>query len=46
MYHKTKVPFDSVETLVGCPNLGGSYRKGKETDVKEVETEETSVSDQ
>ena len=45
-YQKEKVPFDSVETLVGCPNLGGSYRKGKETDVKEVETEDTSVSDQ
>ena len=45
-YHKTKVPFDSVETLVGCPNLGGSYRKGKDIEVKEVETEETSVSDQ
>lgn len=45
-YNKTKVPFDSVATLVGCPNLGGSYRKGKETDVKEVETEDTSVSEQ
>ena len=45
-YHKTKVPFDTVETLAGCPNLGGSYQKGKDTDVKEVETEETSVSDQ
>ncbi|MFD2516313.1 FMN-binding glutamate synthase family protein [Salinimicrobium flavum] len=45
-YNKTKVPFDSVATLAGCPNLGGSYRKGQETDVKEVETEETSVSDQ
>ncbi|GAB2771699.1 FMN-binding glutamate synthase family protein [Salinimicrobium soli] len=45
-YSKSKVPFDSVETLVGCPNLGGSYRKGKETDVKEVLTEDTSVSDQ
>jgi glutamate synthase domain-containing protein 2 len=45
-YNKTKVPFDSVATLVGCPNLGGSYRKGKETEVKEVETEDTSVSDQ
>ncbi len=45
-YNKTKVPFDSVATLVGCPNLGGSYRKGQETDVKEVETEDTSVSEQ
>lgn len=45
LYNKTKVPFDSVETLVGCPNLGGSYRKGQETEVKEVETEDTSVSD-
>ena len=44
-YHKTKVPFDSTETLLGCPNLGGSYRKGEETEVKEVETEETSVED-
>ena len=44
-YHKTKVPFDSTATLVGCPNLGGSYRKGEETEVKEVETEDTSVSD-
>lgn len=44
-YHKSKVPFDSTETLVGCPNLGGSYRKGEETEVKEVETEETSVTD-
>jgi glutamate synthase domain-containing protein 2 len=46
MYNKTKVPFDSVATLAGCPNLGGSYRKGEETDVKEVETEDTSVSEQ
>ncbi|UZH54903.1 FMN-binding glutamate synthase family protein [Salinimicrobium tongyeongense] len=46
MYNKSKVPFDSVATLAGCPNLGGSYRKGKETDVKEVETEDTSVADQ
>lgn len=45
-YNKTKVPFDTVETLAGCPNLGGSYRKGQKTEVKEVETEETSVSDQ
>lgn len=45
-YNKTKVPFDSVATLVGCPNLGGSYRKGQETDVKEVATEDTSVSEQ
>lgn len=45
-YNKTKVPFNSVATLVGCPNLGGSYRKGQETDVKEVETEDTSVSEQ
>ena len=44
-YHKTKVPFDTTETLLGCPNLGGSYRKGEETEVKEVETEETSVED-
>lgn len=46
LYNKTKVPFSSMETLAGCPNLGGSYGKGKETDVKEVETEDTSVSDQ
>lgn len=45
-YNKTKVPFDSMETLSGCPNLGGTYRKGTETDVKEVETEDTSVSEQ
>lgn len=45
-YEKTKVPFDSVATLVGCPNLGGSYRKGQETEVKEVDTEKTAVSDQ
>ena len=45
-YNKTKVPFDSVATLAGCPNLGGSYRKGQKTDVKEVETEDTSVSEQ
>ena len=44
-YKKTKVPFDSVETLIGCANLGGSYRKGEPTEVKEVETEDTSVSD-
>lgn len=46
LYNKTKVPFNSMETLAGCPTLGGSYGKGKETDVKEVETEDTSVSDQ
>ena len=46
MYNKTKVPFDSVATLAGCPNLGGSYNKGEKTDVKEVETEDTSVSEQ
>lgn len=46
LYNKRKVPFDSVETLRSCPNLGGAYRKGQDTDVKEVETEETSVSEQ
>lgn len=46
IYNKTKVPFDSVATLAGCPNLGGAYAKGEATDVKEVETEDTSVSDQ
>lgn len=46
IYNKTKVPFDSFATLVGCPNLGGAYSKGEPVDVKEVETEETSVSDQ
>ena len=45
VYHKTKVPFDSTDTLLGCPNLGGSYKKGQETEVKEVETEDTSVED-
>ena len=45
-YNKTKVPFESVATLQGCPNLGATYRKGEKTDVKEVETEDTSVSDQ
>ncbi|WP_424493974.1 FMN-binding glutamate synthase family protein [Salinimicrobium sp. GXAS 041] len=45
VYHKTKVPFESTHTLLGCPNLGGSYRKGQETEVKEVETEDTSVED-
>lgn len=44
-YEKEKVPFDSVKTLIGCSHLGGAYRKGTDTDVKEVETEETSVSD-
>lgn len=44
-YEKTKVPFDTVGTLIGCPNLGGSYIKGQETEVKEVETEDTSVAD-
>lgn len=43
VYNKTEVPFDSTQTLVGCANLGGSYRKGEETDVKEAETEDTSV---
>lgn len=45
-YEKAKVPFDSVDTLFGCPNLGGSYRKGEKAEVKEVETKDTSVSDQ
>ena len=46
IYNKTEVPFDTTQTLVGCPNLGGSYLKGEETEVKEVETEDTSVSKQ
>lgn len=46
LYNKRNVPFDSMETLRSCPNLGATYRKGTDTDVKEVETEETSVSDQ
>lgn len=44
VYNKTEVPFNSTKTLVGCANLGGSYSKGEATDVKEVETEDTSVS--
>ena len=43
-YEKDEVPFDSVKTLIGCPHLGGAYKKGTDTEVKEVETEDTSVS--
>ena len=46
IYNKTEVPFDSTKTILGCGNLGGAYRKGDEPEVKEVETEETSVSEQ
>ena len=44
-YEKEKVPFDSVKTLQECPHLGGPRAKGEKAEVKEVETEETSVSD-
>lgn len=46
IYNKTEVPFNSTKTLIRCTNLGGAYIKGEETDVKEAETEDTSVSKQ
>lgn len=42
-YHKTEVPFTSVQDHMDCPHLGGTFSKGKEVKTKEVETEETSV---
>lgn len=45
LYQKTVVPFSSTDNLVECSTLGSAYRKGEKTEVKEVETEETSVSE-
>ncbi|WP_010229826.1 FMN-binding glutamate synthase family protein [Gillisia marina] len=42
-YHKTKVPFTSVQEHMDCPHLGGTFSKGKQVKTKEAETEETSV---
>lgn len=44
-YHKTIVPFTSVQEHLNCPHLGGTFSKGKEVKTKEAETEETSVYD-
>lgn len=45
LYQKTEVPFTSTQNLVKCATLGGAYSKGEKTEVKEVETEDTSVSE-
>jgi len=44
-YHKTPVPFTSVQEHIDCPHLGGTFSKGKKVKTKEAETEETSVYD-
>ena len=45
LYQKTEVPFTTTQNLVKCATLGGAYSKGEKTEVKEVETEDTSVSE-